>query len=110
MKECSGRDKIKFGSKHKGCKNDCESINSRKHCLVLNESFENVLICIISIRPSGTFWPISNFPNFCQNKNSLELLNTIFENSSPTVSFGANKKKFEFSLVAEFLKVTDNGS
>ena len=56
-----------------------------------------MLICIISIGPSATFWPISNFPNFCQNKNSLKLLNNIFENSSPKGSFGANKKKFEFS-------------
>ena len=100
MKECSGRDEIWFGSKDKGCKNDCKSISSRKRCLVLNESFENVLICIISIGPSGTFWPISNFPNFYQNKNSLELLNIIFEKSSPKGSFGENKKKFEFSLLS----------
>ena len=100
MKECSSRDKIQFGSKQKGCKNDCESVNSRKRCLVLNESFENVLICIISIGPSGTLRPISNFPNFCRKKNSLELLNIIFENSSPKGSFGANKKRFEFSLLS----------
>ena len=81
-------------------KNDCESVNSRKRYLVLNESFKNVLICIISIGPSVAFWPISNFPNFCQNKNSLELLNIIFENSSPKGSFGANKKKFAFSLLS----------
>ena len=43
---------------------------------------------------------VSNFPNFCQNKNSLEVLNIIFENSSPKGSFGANKKKFEFSLLS----------
>ena len=42
------------------------------------------------------FWPISNVRNFCQNKNSLELLNIIFENSSPKGSFGANKKKMNF--------------
>ena len=66
----------------------------------MNESFKNVLICIISIGSSVAFWPISNFPNFCQNKNSLELLNIIFENSSPKGSFGANKKKFEFSLLS----------
>ena len=71
-----------------------------KGCFFLNESFENVLICIISIRPSVTLRPISNFSNFCQNKNSLELLNIIFENSSPKGSFGANKKKFEFSLLS----------
>ena len=41
-----------------------------------------------------------NFPNFCRKKNSLELLNIIFENSSPKRSFGANKKKFEFSLLS----------
>ena len=35
-----------------------------------------------------------------QNKNSLELLNIIFENSSPKGSFGANKKKIEFSLLS----------
>ena len=56
--------------------------------LFLNESFENVLICIISIGPSGTFRPISNFPNFCQNKNSLELLNIIFENTVEPVNNG----------------------
>ena len=50
--------------------------------------------------PSGTFRPISNFPNFCQNKNSLELLNIIFENSSTIGSFWANKKKLEFSLLS----------
>ena len=68
--------------------------------LFLNESFENVLLCIISIGPSGTFRPISNFPNFCQNKNSLYLLNIIFENSSPKGSFSANKRKIEFSLLS----------
>ena len=73
---------------------------STRENAALSESFENVLICIISIGPSATFWPISNFPNFCQNKNSLELLNIIFENSSPKGSFGANKKKFEFSLMS----------
>ena len=77
-----------------------ENINSRKRFLYLNESFENVLICIISIGQSGTFRPISNFPNFCQNKNSLELLNIIFENSSAKGTFWANKKKFEFSLLS----------
>ena len=81
-------------------KSYCENINSRKRFLVLNKSFENVLICIISIKPSGTFRPISNFPNFCQNKNSLELLNLIFEKSSPKGSFGAKKKKFKFSLLS----------
>ena len=80
-----------FGRKHKGCKNDCENINSRKRFLVLDESFENVLICIMSIGPSGTFRSITNFPNFCQNKNSLELLNIIFENSSSKGSLGPNK-------------------
>ena len=111
MKECSGGDKILFRSKHKGCKNDCESVNPRKRYLVLNESFKNVIICIISIGPSVAFWPISNFPNFCQNKNSLELLNIIFENSSPKGSLGANKKKIRiFASVAGFSKVTDNRS
>ena len=57
--------------------------------LFLNESFENVLICIISIGPLGTFRLISNFRNFCQNKNSLELLNII----SPIGSFWAKKKR-----------------
>ena len=33
---------------------------------------------------------------FCQNKNSLELLNIIFENGSKWGSFGANKKKLNF--------------
>jgi len=37
---------------------------------------------------------------FCQNKNSLELLNIIFENSSPKGFFWANKKKFEFSALS----------
>ena len=45
-------------------------------------------LCIL-----GTFWPISNFLIFCQNKNSLELLKIIFENSSPKGYFGANEKK-----------------
>ena len=35
-----------------------------------------------------------------QNKNSLELLSTIFENSSPKGSFGANKKRVEFLLLS----------
>ena len=48
----------------------------------------------------GTFRPISNFRNFYQNKNSLELLNIIFENSSSKGSFGANKKKVEFLLLS----------
>ena len=43
---------------------------------------------------------ISNVRIFCQNKNSLELLNIIFENSSPKGSFGANKKKVEFLLLS----------
>ena len=37
---------------------------------------------------------------FFQNKNSLELLNIIFENDSLKGSFGANKKKVEFSLLS----------
>ena len=35
-----------------------------------------------------------------QNKNSLELLSTIFENSSPKGSFGENKKRVEFLLLS----------
>ena len=35
-----------------------------------------------------------------QNKNSLELLSTIFENSSSKGSFGANKKRVEFLLLS----------
>ena len=59
----------------------------------------------------GTFWPISNFRIFFQNKNSLELLNIIFENDSPKGSFGANKKKsWIFASVAGFSKITDNRS
>ena len=64
------------------------------------ERFENVLICIIYIGSEGPFRPISNFPFFCQNKNSLELFNIIFENSSPKGFFWANKKKFEFSALS----------
>ena len=49
--------------------------------------------------------------NFFQNKNSLELLNIIFENESPQGSFGANKKKsWIFASVAGFSKITDNRS
>ena len=46
------------------------------------------------------FWPISNVRNFAKIKYSLELLNIIFENSSPKGSFGANKKKVEFLLLS----------
>ena len=35
-----------------------------------------------------------------QNKNSLELLSTIFENSSLKGSFGENKKRVEFLLLS----------
>ena len=35
-----------------------------------------------------------------QNENSLELLSTIFENSSPKGSFGATKKRVEFLLLS----------
>ena len=35
-----------------------------------------------------------------QNKNSLELLSTIFENSLPKGSFGENKKRVEFLLLS----------
>ena len=45
-------------------------------------------------------WPISNFRIFFQNKNSVELLNIIFENSLPKGSFGANEKKVEFLLLS----------
>ena len=63
----------------------------------------------------GPFRPISNFSFFCQNKNSLELFNVIFENSSPKGFFWASKKKFEFSalspdsrkLLATALKLCD---
>ena len=64
------------------------------------ERFENVLICIIYIGSEGPFRPISNFPFFCQNKNSLELFNIIFENSLPKGLFWANKKKFKFSALS----------
>ena len=37
---------------------------------------------------------------FFQNKNSLELLNIIFENDSPKGSFWADKKKVEFLLLS----------
>ena len=67
--------------------------------VVLYERFENVLICI-NIGSEGPFRPISNFPFFCQNKNSLELFNIIFENSLPKGFFWANKKKFEFSALS----------
>ena len=43
---------------------------------------------------------ISNFRRFCKKLNSLELLNSIFENSSPKGSFGRNKRKFEFSVLS----------
>ena len=43
---------------------------------------------------------ISNFRIFFQNKNSLELLNVIFENDSPKGTFWANKKKVEFLLLS----------
>ena len=48
----------------------------------------------------GKFWPISNFCIFFQNKNSLELLNIIFENDSPKGSLGGNEKKVEFLLLS----------
>ena len=75
-------------------------MNSRQASVALYELFENALICIISIGPFGKSRPISNFPNFWQNKNSVELFNIFFENSSPKGSFGANKKKFEFSRLS----------
>ena len=41
----------------------------------------------------------------------MELLNIIFENSSPKGSFEENKKKsWIFASVAGFLKITDNFS
>ena len=43
---------------------------------------------------------ISNFRRFRKKLNSLELLNNIFENSSPKGSFGRNKRKFEFSVLS----------
>ena len=54
------------------------------------ERFENAAICIIS-----RFRPILDFPIFCKNGASLELLNivTVFENSLPKGSFGEIKKK-----------------
>ena len=71
-------------------------MNPRLFFVVLCERCENALkLCKL-----GTFWPISNFRIFFQNKNSLELLNIIFENDSPKGSFGANKKKVEFLLLS----------
>ena len=49
-----------------------------------------------------------NYVRFGQNKNLLELLNIIFENSSPKGYFGANKINWIFASVAGFLKITDN--
>ena len=40
------------------------------------------------------------FADFAKKLNSLELLNNIFENSSPKGSFGRNKRKFEFSVLS----------
>ena len=46
---------------------------------------------------------------FCQNKNSLELLKIIFENSSPKGYLEQIKKKsWIFASVAGLLKITDN--
>ena len=53
---------------------------------------------IMQIRYGLRSRPISNFRIFYQNKNSLELLNIIFENSSSKGSFGANEKKLTTSL------------
>ena len=64
------------------------------------ERCENALKARYKLCKLRTFWPISNVRIFCQNKNSLELLNIIFENSSPKGSFGANKKKVEFLLLS----------
>ena len=91
---------LHFESKFKRCLTNCEKINSRQVFVVLYERFENVLICIIYVGSVGPFRPISNFPFFCQSKNSLELFNIIFENSSPKGFFWANKKKFEFSALS----------
>ena len=55
--------------------------------VVLYERCENALEAQEKLCKLGTFWPISKFRIFCQNKNSLELLNIIFENSSPKGSF-----------------------
>ena len=99
-KERLDRRKVYFESKFKRCLTNCEKINSRQVFVVLYERFENVLICIIYIGSEGPFRPISNCPFFCQKKNSLELFNIIFENSSPKGFFWANKKKFEFSALS----------
>ena len=58
--------------------------------IILYERCENALKAQEKLCKLGTFWPISNFRIFCQNKNSLELLNIIFENSSPKGSFRAS--------------------
>ena len=89
------RREVYFESRFKRCLTHCEKINFRQDFVVLYERFENVLVCIIYFGSEGLFRPISNFPLFCQNKNSLELLNIIFD-SSPKGFFWANKKKFEF--------------
>ena len=99
-KERLDRRKVYFESKFKRCLTNCKQINSRQVFVVLYDRFENVLICTIYIGSVGPFRPTSNFPFFCQNKNSLERFNIIFENSSPKGFFWANKKKFEFSALS----------
>ena len=64
------------------------------------ERFENTPVCIIS-----RFRPILNFPIFCKNGASVELLNivTVFENSLPKGSFMFfwwNKKKIRIFWTA----------
>ena len=63
------------------------------------ERCENALKARYKLCKLGTFWPISNVRIFCQNKNSLELLNIIFENSSPKGSL-EQIKKVEFLLLS----------
>ena len=68
--------------------------------MLVYERFENALICIISIGPSARFTPISNFPIFRENGDSLERLNIFLKIVYQKGFYDERKKKFEFLQLA----------
>ena len=78
LKKNLDQGKINLERNFEKCATNLVKMNYRSAFVFLYKRFENALICIISIGPSTRLRPVLNFPIFCKNGASLELLNIVF--------------------------------